>query len=163
MENKSIEYPAGHYLLISVAGKTYGIDLTRVMEIVTPRAFKPAAAIEPYITGMVERQGWIIPVMDLRRRFGVVAVTDTRLTCIVVLSVLGDDGPVRKGMTVDAVTAALAIRLHDIEPVFPPVSCRETNQDSVIGRTKIGVHPVTLLDIDLLFRHAEVCRLFRAA
>lgn len=162
MEKDIVRYPPIYHLIFEVAGKAYGIDLNRVMEIVALRAFKPVPAIEQHITGMIERAGWIIPVMDLRRRFEQ-DMADTGLTSIVVVRVLGDDGPVRKAIRVDAVKAFCAVSSPKMETSFQRLLQQETDWDFVTGKIRVGDYPVTLLDIDLLFSQNEAARLPHAA
>ena len=149
------------YMIFAVGPVAYAIELGRIRQVIGISAYRLALGMQPFITGMIELQGWIIPVMDLRRRFGTAAL-NTDLTCVVVVDVLGDNGDFMKmGIVVDALLEALNIRSSEIETVSPAGISEESPW--IVGRVRSGQKHRIILDIDLLFGHGHVRYMPRAA
>src|SRR5688572_8622447 len=98
----ALEQTAKQLLTFRLAEESYGVDILRVKEI---RGWSAVAALPespPYILGMLNLRGTIVPVIDLRARFGMPATKPTPLTVIIVLSTTREDGSAREfGLVVD--------------------------------------------------------------
>ena len=85
---------AGKYLTVGLDREAYGIAVLKVREIIRMQKITPVPQMPPYIKGVINLRGRVIPVVDLRIKFGLEAVVADR-TCIVVVQVtvrpLGDD------------------------------------------------------------------------
>lgn len=107
-------------LTFCVGGETYGIDILCVHEI---RGWSPVTRLPqspPQVLGVLNLRGAIVPVIDLRVRFGLAHAAFTALTVIIVLSVHGAQGKREWGLVVDSVSDVLAIDPDTVkEP--PPV------------------------------------------
>ena len=82
----------GKYLVITIGGESYGIPVTKVRQIVRLLPITPVADMPPHVRGVINLRGRIVPLVDLRRRFGLPVVADHDRTCIVVTEIGG--GPV---------------------------------------------------------------------
>lgn len=145
-DNAGSEELQSQYLTVNLAHEEYGIDILAVREI---RGWTPVTRIPqspPYLLGVLNLRGAIVPVLDLRLRFGVEreAYTDTTVTVIVAV-----DGR-SFGMVVDAVSDVLDAADSQVRPV-PDMG---TTVDTEYLRGLIGVDErmVLLLDIDRLLR-----------
>ncbi len=95
-----------------VAGEIYGIDIADVQEIIRLPTITKIPRAPRFVEGVINLRGHIIPVIDLRKRFGIPEAEPTKESRIVVVQV----GDTTIGMRVDAVTEVLRIRSDSIEP-----------------------------------------------
>ena len=78
---------AGKYLTFAIQGESYGVDVLRIREIIRLTNITTVPQMPTYVRGVINLRGKIIPVMDLRLRFGFSDVQNTEQTCIVVVQV----------------------------------------------------------------------------
>ena len=137
---------AGKYLTFVLDHQSYGIDVLQVREIIRRPAITPVPQMPAHVRGVINLRGKIIPVMDLRLRFGVASAEDTDQTCIVVVQVKQTDGKVSQmGLIVDGVEEVIHITTADIEE--PPNFGTEIAGDYLLGIAKAKGAVKTLLDI----------------
>ncbi len=138
---------AGKYLTFTLQAESYGIDVLKVREIIRVSNITAVPQMPPYIRGVINLRGKIIPVMDLRRRFEFGNSTDNEHTCIVVVQVTLPDGKKSPmGLVVDGVEEVINIADSEIEetPDFGGQICT----DYIIGIAKVKGKVKSLLDID---------------
>jgi len=145
----AVDDVSGHdwsqYVSFTVAGGLYGIEITRVREIKgwTEPTCLPNA---PHaMRGVLNLRGVVVPVFDLRCRFGRGA-TEVGESHVVIIVSLGDR---LIGVLVDAVSDILTLGKKDILPV--PKTENDLKQDYLAGLVSQGDHMVALLDLDMLF------------
>jgi purine-binding chemotaxis protein CheW len=109
---------AQQLLTFRLAQECYGVDLLEVKEI---RGWSPVTAIPespPFVLGMLNLRGKIVPVIDMRARFGMSTETPTALTVIIVLATMLDDGGHREfGLVVDSVSDVVHLDRNTVRPV----------------------------------------------
>jgi purine-binding chemotaxis protein CheW len=150
----SIAKLAGKYLTVQLADEAYGIAVLKVREIIRLQKITPVPQMPDYVRGVINLRGRVIPVIDLRLRFGL-AATITERTCIVVVQVfLGDDRTALMGLVVDAVEEVATLRDADIEP--PPEFGSLVNHAYLLGLAKVDGRVKTLLDIDRVVARDEL-------
>lgn len=140
-----------------VGDESYAVDIMRVREIIQPVSVKAVPGAPEYVEGVVALRGAVIPIVDLRRRFGLPKATRTRRTKFVICRV----GNRHVGLSVDAVEGVVRVARSALKP--PPAVF-----DSGPGRYLAGVAggdgPVRfLLDVRALFEEAGRAGLERAA
>jgi purine-binding chemotaxis protein CheW len=136
----------GKYLTFSLAGEEYGIGILKVREIIGMMSITPVPQTPEFVKGVINLRGKVIPVIDLRLRFGLDAASYTERTCIIVVEIHGETGSVPMGIVVDAVSEVLNIRGTDIENT--PSFGVKLNTDFILGMAKTEVGVKILLDID---------------
>ena len=136
----------GKYLTFSLAGEEYGIGILKVREIIGMMSITPVPQTPEFVKGVINLRGKVIPVIDLRLRFGLMARDYTERTCIIVVEIHGETGAVPMGIVVDAVSEVLNIRGADIENT--PAFGVKLNTDFILGMAKTGGGVKILLDID---------------
>src|SRR5512136_297554 len=136
----------GKYLTFSLAGEEYGIGILKVREIIGMMSITPVPQTPEFVKGVINLRGKVIPVIDLRLRFGLDATSYTERTCIIVVEIRGESGSVPMGIVVDAVSEVLNIRGADIENT--PTFGVKLNTDFILGMAKTGGGVKILLDID---------------
>ena len=140
---RSVEQLAGKYLTFVLERQGYGIDVLKIREIIRMIDITAVPQMPAYVRGVINLRGKIIPVIDLRLRFGFDEAKSTEQTCIVVvLAKLPDGKSIQMGMVVDGVNIAAA----DIEET--PDFGAEISTDCILGMAKIKGVVKTLLDID---------------
>ncbi len=140
---------AGKYLTFAVAQERYSLPVLKVREIMRLCPVTPVPRMPAYIKGVINLRGKIVPVVDLRERFGLGAAEDTERICIVVVQVEEPDGASRlTGMIVDVVEEVSQFQSDDLEP--PPDFGDAVDARFIVGMAKTRGQVKTLLDIDRL-------------
>jgi len=142
---------ADMYLTFAVAGEEYAVGIGFVTEIVGMQKVMEVPDVPHFIRGVINLRGKVIPVMDVRRRFGLPETTYTERTVIIVLDI--NNVPI--GLVVDAVSEVLEIPEAQIDP--PPKFGANRDGSGVIrGLGKQGERVAILLDVDRLVSEQTV-------
>ena len=138
---------AGKYLTFILGGESYAIPGIKVREIIRLTSITTVPQMPDYIRGVINLRGKIIPVMDLRLRFGFAAATNTEQNCIVVVQVKNPAGQATAmGLVVDAVEEVAQLAASDIEET--PDFGAQVDTGYILGMAKIKGVVKALLDID---------------
>lgn len=132
------------YLTFALAGEAFAIAIANIREIIEYRTPTDVPMMPPFIRGVINLRGCVVPVIDLAVRFGRASSAVTRRTCIVILEIEHDGHPQNVGMVVDSVSAVLEIADADVEP--PPSFGARLRADFMTGMGKIGERFVIILD-----------------
>lgn len=138
-------------LTFSLGGEIHGVDILRVKEI---RGWSPATRIPhalPWVLGVLNLRGAIMPVVDLRLRFALPAAEFTPLTVIIVLSLRTAAGQRECGVVVDEVRDVVDIAPGAVRP--PPALARCGSGDFIQGIATVDDQLLILLDADNLAVH----------
>jgi purine-binding chemotaxis protein CheW len=136
----------GKYLTFTLANEDYGIGILKIKEIIGMMPITSVPQTPSFVKGVINLRGKVIPVVDLRLKFGIAAIDYTERTCIIVVEITGQSGAVKIGIVVDAVSEVLNIKAEDIENT--PAFGTRVNTDYILGMAKIGSSVKILLDID---------------
>lgn len=137
---------AGKYLTVVLENEAYGIGVLKVREIIRLQKFTPVPQMPSFVKGVINLRGRVIPVVDLRVKFGVKAEFAER-TCIVVVQVtLPTEQTVQMGLIVDSVEEVVTLQASEIEPT-PEFGAR-VDTTYLLGMAKVKGAVKTLLDID---------------
>lgn len=131
----------------------FGVEITDVREIVKPRHITRLPHVADYIEGVTNLRGEVIPVICLRKRFGLEPKEETQDTRIIMLEI--DNSMV--GFIVDAVTETLRLPEDAIEP--PPSSIAGLRADYLAGVGKVDDRLLILLDVDQILSTDEKIQL----
>ncbi len=151
----------GKYLTFSLADEEYGIGILKVKEIIGMAPITSVPQTPGFVKGVINLRGKVIPVMDLRLRFGIEEVDYTDRTCIIVVEIAGQAGTVLIGIVVDAVSEVRNIKSEDIEDA--PTFGVRLNTDYISGMAKMEGGVKILLDIDRVLSQDEMALLDKAA
>ena len=142
------------YLTFSLAGEEYGIDILKVQEI---RGWAPVTKVPnapPFVRGVMNLRGAIVPVIDLRLRFGLDSMAYTKTTVVIVVTVQSASGSRIIGTVVDGVSDVLNPNAADIQP--PPDFGTAVHTEFISGLVTIEAGMVMLLDVDRLLSVEEM-------
>ena len=136
----------GKYLTFSLAGEEYGIGIRKVKEIIGMMAVTRIPQAPSCVKGVINLRGKVIPVVDLRLKFGLEEGVHTEITCIIVVEAARDGSKLPIGIIVDSVSEVLNIRGGDIEDT--PDFGGSLDTRFILGLAKLGSGVKILLDID---------------
>jgi purine-binding chemotaxis protein CheW len=151
----------GKYLTFSMADEEYGIGILKIKEIIGMMPITTVPQTPEFVKGVINLRGKVIPVIDLRLRFGMDAMDYTERTCIIVVEIDGSAGTVQIGIVVDAVSEVLNVNAEDIEET--PTFGAKLNTDYILGMAKMEGGVKILLDIDQVLSEQEIGLLEKAA
>lgn len=144
----------GKYLTFSLAGEEYGIAILKVREIIGFTAITPMPKTPAYIRGVINLRGKVIPIADLRLKFGIDPKESTDRTCIIVVEIRSADRNIAMGVIVDSVSEVLNIREAEIED--PPQFGVHADLGYIRGMAKAESGVKILLDIDRVLSSQEI-------
>ena len=136
----------GKYLTFALAQEEYGLDIIKVREIIGYMEITDVPQTPHHVRGVINLRGQVIPVIDLRAKFGMEATETTEQTCIIVVEISQGGRKFSTGIVVDRVQEVLDIDGKDIEEA--PKFGSSVDTDFILGMGKIGETVKILLDID---------------
>lgn len=158
---KAMANQEGKYLTFSLAGEEYGIGILKVKEIIGMMPITTVPRTPAFVKGVINLLGKVIPVVDLRRKFGMEEKSYTERTCIIVVEIKSQADSVLIGIVVDSVSEVLNIKGNDIEDT--PTFGAKLDTDYILGMAKINGGVKILLDIDKVLNTEEIAVLDKAA
>ena len=138
---------AGKYLTFFLAKEQFGLAITKVREIIGVLDITPVPQTAPFMLGVINLRGKVIPVIDLRLRFGLEFREFDERTCVIVVEV-EDDSEVKTliSFVVDQVNEVIQAVPEDLEK--PPAVGGGMDTSYILGMAKTGSGVKILLDID---------------
>ena len=152
---------AGKYLTFKLAAEEYGLEILKVREIIGLMDITKVPQTPHYVRGVINLRGKVIPVLELRLKFGMESTEDTEQTCIVVVEVSAEQSSLMTGIVVDSVSEVLDIVEDQIEDA--PSFGAGIDTDFILGIGKIKDDVKILLDIDKVLNISEMSSITRMA
>ena len=144
----------GKYLTFSLEKEEYGIGILKVKEIIGMMPITLVPRTPPFVKGVINLRGKVIPVVDLRLKFGMTENDYSERTCIIVIEIDSDASTILIGIVVDSVSEVLNIQENEIEET--PAFGTQLNTDYILGMAKMGSGVKILLNIDRVLSQKEV-------
>jgi purine-binding chemotaxis protein CheW len=148
--SKENAYTEKQLVLFGLDSEIYGVDISDVHEIIRMQPVTKVPKAPFYVEGIINLRGKVIPVVDIRKRFGLSGVEQTKDSRIVVV----DIGGTTIGMIVDEVTEVIRIPSDSIEPPSEIVAAGDS--DYLLGIARVDERMVILLDLDRLLPKSEM-------
>ncbi len=145
---------AGKYLTFQLANEEFGIGVLKVREIMGIQEITAVPQTPSHIKGVINLRGKVVPVIDLRLKFGMTTAEYTQRTCIIVTQVQGESGPILMGIIVDGVSEVLTLSSSEIEDT--PDFGEEIAGRYLLGMAKVKGKVKILLDIDKVLSTQEL-------
>lgn len=152
---------AGKYLTFRLAEQEYGIEILHVQEIMGMMPVTHVPRTPEFVRGVVNLRGKVIPVVDLRLKFGMEGKDDSEKTCIIVVQLNGSEGVVTTGFIVDEVSEVLDIAGQDIEAA--PNFGAGLDTEYILGMAKTKGSVKILVDIAKVLGATEIMQLLQTA
>src|SRR5579872_6712360 len=137
---------AGKYLVFQLDREEFGIRVLQVREIMGVQEITAVPQTPAHVKGVINLRGKIIPVVDLRLKFGLPQVEYTQRTCIIVVQVQVETNSMLMGIVVDGVAEVLNLVAGEIEDT--PDFGQGLTTSYLLGMAKIKGKVKILLDID---------------
>jgi purine-binding chemotaxis protein CheW len=148
------EARSGKYLAFQLGREEFGIRVLKVREIMGVQDITAVPQTPAYVKGVINLRGKVIPVVDLRLRFGLPEVEYSQRTCIVVVNIEGESGAMLMGIIVDGVSEVLNLTASDTEDT--PDFGNGITTPYLLGMAKIKGKVKILLDIDQVLTANEL-------
>lgn len=148
---------AGKYLTFQLGNEEFGIRVLKVREIMGLQDITSVPQTPVYVKGVINLRGKVVPVIDLRLKFGLDPAEYTQRTCIIVAQLNGDSGALLMGVVVDGVSEVLTLTGSEIEDT--PDFGENAASDYLLGMAKVKGKVKILLDIDRVLSTQELTRL----
>jgi len=148
----------GKHLTFLLGGESYGLPVLKVREIIRWVEITPVPQMPPCVKGVINLRGKLVPVMDLRIRFGLDACQFTETTCIVVAQVKSaSGGATHMGFVVDGVEEVLNLTQDDLEET-PDFGIKPATE-YLLGMANVKGKVIALLDIDQVVEQGSLERM----
>jgi len=129
------------FVVFDLANEYFGVDIGAVEGIIKMQSITAVPHAPAFVEGVTNLRGEVLPVIDLRRRFGLPVAEATKQTRVVVIDV----GGTKVGMVVDGVSEVLRVSEEDVEPLSPIVST--VDSAFITGIAKMADRLIILLDL----------------
>jgi len=136
-------------VVFQLGAELYGCEISRVHEIIRLQSVTKVPRAPAFVEGVINLRGKVIPVVDLRRRFGLPTADHTRASRIVVVEI----GDQVVGIVVDGVSEVLRVNSAIVEPPSPVVA--GIDSEYLHGIAKLSDRLVILLDLDRILAREE--------
>jgi purine-binding chemotaxis protein CheW len=146
--NTAVAAQTGEFLTFFLAGEEYGIDILNVQEIKRWGSVTRIPKVEDYVLGVINLRGTVVPVMDMRARFGMERIATSASTVVIVVRVMQADVERRVGLVVDAVSEVYQLNDQSVQP--PPDLVTGARASFVRGLATVDSKMIILLDTQRL-------------
>jgi purine-binding chemotaxis protein CheW len=153
MEGQRIN-TTNQYLSFRLADEVYGIDITQVREVLEFSTVTRVPRVPEFMRGVINLRGGVVPVIDLRLKFGMGRTEKTVNTCVIITEVAVDDERTVLGAMADSVQEVLELEPSQIEP--PPKIGMRLKNDFIKGMGKYNDNFIILIDVDRVFSAEEL-------
>ena len=145
---------AAQFLTFGLGDDVFAIDVVKAREVLDFSGVTRVPQTPEYMLGVINLRGSVVPVIDMRLKFGMAAREKTRDSCIIVVEVNVDGEPVTVGALADSVQEVMDMGAGQIEP--PPRIGTKLNTEFIRGMGNLGEKFVIILDIDKVFSVDEL-------
>ncbi|MBP8022644.1 MAG: purine-binding chemotaxis protein CheW [Azonexus sp.] len=149
------------YLTFTLGGEMFAVAILNVKEIIEYGSVTEIPMMPPFIRGVINLRGAVVPVIDLSCRFGGKSTSVARRTCIIIIELEQDEQKHDIGVMVDAVSEVLEIARSEIEP--PPAFGAKIRTDFISGMGKVNGRFVIILDVGRVLSVEEISMLTQVA
>jgi purine-binding chemotaxis protein CheW len=156
----SNEAASQQFLSFALGDEVFAVNVLQVKEILDVINITRVPQMPDYMLGVINLRGSVVPVVDLRCKFGMEKRALNQESCIVVLEVDFDGERIVIGALTDAVREVLDLAADQIEP--PPRMGMKLKSEFIRGMGKQGESFIIILDIDKVFSSDELCTIHAA-
>jgi purine-binding chemotaxis protein CheW len=142
------------FLQFEIDGEFYGVDILKVREINGMMDITAVPQTPRFMKGLINLRGKVVPVIDLRLKFGLQESNYDERTSIIVIEFKSIHGQVQMGMVVDTVSEVVSLQGGRIEP--PPNFGVRLKSEYILGMAKVKNRVIIILDIDLILTDEDL-------
>lgn len=152
--SEELKNETGQYLTYKLADEIFALDIAKVREVLDFTSITKVPQTPPYMCGVINLRGSVVPVIDMRLKFGMSKTEQTVNTCIIITEIQLEDETTVLGALADSVQEVLNLGAGQIEP--PPKIGTGLNTDFIKGMGKQDDQFIIILDIDKVFSADEL-------
>lgn len=152
-----VEASPAQYLTFQLGGEMFAVGILNIKEIIEYGSVTEIPMVPPFIRGVINLRGAVVPVIDLASRFGGKRSEVSRRTCIVIIELAEGEERQDIGVVVDSVSEVLEIPASEIEP--PPAFGARIRADFIKGMGKVSGKFVIILDVAKVLSVDEIASL----
>ena len=152
--NENSREESGQYLTFLLGSEVFGFDVLRIKEVLEITRITKIPKTPPFMAGVINLRGGVVPVIDLRLKFEMDKIEETVDTSIIIVEVIYEGELILIGALVDAVRAVIKIEAGDLEP--PPKVGMQLDSVLIDALGKSGDHFIIILNIDRIFSAEEL-------
>ncbi|MEW6520257.1 MAG: chemotaxis protein CheW [Thermodesulfobacteriota bacterium] len=141
------------YLTFKLGEEVFALDVAKVREILDFTTVTKVPQTPAYMRGVINLRGNVVPVLDLRLKFGMSATEKTVNTCVIVVEMVMDGETMVLGVLSDSVQEVIDLEPEQIEPA--PRIGTTINTEFILGMGKHNGMFMMILDIDRVFSEGE--------
>jgi purine-binding chemotaxis protein CheW len=142
------------YLTFKLGDETFALDVAEVREILDFTTVTKVPRTPSFMRGVINLRGSVVPVMDLRLKFGMSATQQTVDSCIIVVEMTMEGDSIVIGVLADAVQEVIDLEPEQIEP--PPRIGTKLNTEFILGMGKHNGAFMMILDVNRIFESADL-------
>jgi purine-binding chemotaxis protein CheW len=157
MQETDVSSLAGKYLILELAGQEYGLELLKVREIIGMMPITVVPRMPSFVRGIINLRGQVIPVLELRSKFGMAPASGDERRCIAIVHV----GELQVGMIVDRVLEVLDVSADEIDRA--PSFGVDVDTTFILGIARSGRGVTILLDVEEVLHRSETDTMKSAA
>jgi len=144
----------GQYLTFKLEEEIYALEITKVREVLDYTKVTKVPQTPPFVKGVINLRGKVVPVVDLRLKFGMTETQQTIDTCIIIVEISLDEEHTQLGALADQVQEVLELDPTQIEP--PPKIGSRLDTEFIKGMGKINDEFIIILNIEKVFSLGEL-------
>ena len=145
------------YLTFKLAGEIFAVDVAKVREILDYTPATKVPGTPEFMRGVINVRGNVVPVVDMRLKFGLSETEKSVDTCIIVMEIETEEDKTVLGALVDSVQEVFELEPHQIEP--PPRLGTRWRTEFIKGIGKRNTELIIILDIDRVFSSFDMVRM----
>lgn len=153
-DGAAVDQRAGKYLIFQLGKEEFGAGVMKIREIMKMQEITTVPQTLPFVEGVINLRGRVIPVIDLRTKFGLERQEHTERTCIIVVRTQSSEGELPMGIIVDGVVEVLTLHGSDIEDT--PDFGNGGENPCLLGMAKVKGRVKILLDMDEVLSNQEL-------
>src|SRR3990172_5761376 len=150
MEKKENLLSSIQIVCFKIGNEEYGCNILQVQEILKLPKVTKLPRSKPYIMGVIDLRGKVLPIVDLSRRFGIDTSKSSERKRAIVVNIGGK----KVGLGIDSVSHVIKVNSNDIEE--PPAVVKGISGKYIVGIAKVGDGFVVVLDINQMFSSVEL-------
>ena len=142
------------YLTFKLEEETYALDISRVHSVLDFEKITKVPKIPDFMRGVINLRGSVVPIVDLKLKFGLPLTEKTIDTCVIIVEIVLDNEPTVLGILADSVQEVINLETSQIEP--PPKIGTRLRTEFITGMGKKDDEFIILLDLDKVFTLEEL-------
>lgn len=145
----------GQLFTFMLSNEIYGIEISKVREVMDHKKITTVPKTPDFMKGVINLRGGVVPVIDLRLKFGMEETEKTVDTCIIIVDISVDGEQTFIGALADSVKEVITLEPENIEPA--PKIGTKLDTEFIKGMGKLNDEFVIILDIEKIFTSEELC------